>query len=161
MRRLTIFPFLLLLVCASVARAQDFDYGTPDDLKGVTKVFVYTGTDLDARENIMKEITKKLPQITLTGNADEAEAVLQYGSVADKYFAGMHSTSDGYGTTSTSQYRKVQVGSGVVLKKGENNRMRLVLNFNDEQKSRFERRPSTNFARKFIDAYQKANGLKK
>lgn len=161
LKNLALRSLFLIVVCAPAAIAQDFDYGTIDDLKDVKKVFVFTGTDLSARENIIKEVGKKLPQLTFTANADDAEVVLEYGSSAEKYFAGMSSSSDGFGgVSSNARYGKKQVGAGVVMKKGENGRLRLVLNFNDEQKSRFERRPSTNFARKFIDAYRKANNLK-
>ena len=159
-RRAVCSVFLIVFFAQGIT-AQDFDYGTIDDLKGITKVFGFTGTDLSSRENILKEVGKKLPQIIFTSNAEDAEVVLEYGSSADKYFAGISSTSNGTGgVQSNAQYRKVQTGNGVVMKKGSNGRMRLGLNFSDEQKWHFEHRPSTNFARKFVDAYRKANALK-
>jgi hypothetical protein len=57
---------------------------------------------LSARENIMKEIDKKLPELTFISSADDAEIILEYGSTASKYLAGAASSSDGVGGVQTT-----------------------------------------------------------
>lgn len=59
-------------------------------------------------------------------------------------------------------YRELICGRGYVFKRLGEDRVRLVMEFKDtKQKSGlFERNPSTNFARKFVEAFRAANNLK-
>jgi membrane peptidoglycan carboxypeptidase len=54
-------------------------YGNPQELKDVTKIYVYTGTQMAIRQDIMKEIAKKLPQLQMTEKPEDAEVVLIFG----------------------------------------------------------------------------------
>ncbi|MGA9768164.1 MAG: hypothetical protein WBV94_03935 [Blastocatellia bacterium] len=143
------------------ALAQDFEYGSAAELKGVTKIYVSTGTELDERNNIVKRIQKELPNIVVVDIADDAEVALIYGSSSTTRFTGWSSTSTSDGsstrTESTPTYRNLVVGDGLVVKKGGGNRLRLLMQFGDTRKNAFQRKPSTNFAREFIKAYKKAN----
>jgi hypothetical protein len=47
----------------------EYEYGNPQELKGVTKIYVYTGTQLSTRQDIVKDITKKLPQLQVVDRA--------------------------------------------------------------------------------------------
>jgi len=40
------------------AQRPTIEYGSPSELKGITKIFIDTGTELEVRSNIIKEINK-------------------------------------------------------------------------------------------------------
>lgn len=165
-----------ILFCASVALAQEvqFQYGSTDELRGITKIYVYTGPSLDTRNNIVKEIKKRLKDIVVTDRPEDAEIHLVFEASARSFYAGTYSTSDsnasatvtGPGTatgkattntTSTPIYRIAIDGYGFVGKRIGSDTVRLLMDFQDTKSTRWERRPSTNFARAFCKAYEKAN----
>lgn len=169
---------LLLLLITGNSQAQSaIEYGERDELRGITKIFVDTGTDLSGRENIIKIIKKELPTIVVMSRGEDAEIILIYSS--DSYSIlnaisnsrnssttgnlsvwGNTATYSGQTTstsTSTPIYRKVTDGEGLVVRFTSSGRPRLLMNFKDKQKSVLERRPSTNFARKFIKIYKEVN----
>jgi hypothetical protein len=169
MKRLYIFVVVSVTIFISItARAQEYEYGSASELKGVTKVHIYTGPDMKARDRIIKEIEKKLPQIKVTERAD-AEVVLAYGATASTYLERIYSsgsataTSSGASGSSTSMpvYGQYIDGRGLVIKPGTGQKIRLLMDFQDGKKSVMERDPSTNFARAFIKAYEKANSTAK
>jgi hypothetical protein len=151
---------LVFLYVTPLAQQTTFEYGSSEELNGITRIYVYAGTDMSGRENIIKEIKKKVPSIVITDKPEDAEVILEYGSSAERLLSGATSTSDGYGVNTTATYRKVVHGEGIVYKRGATGNMRLLMDFKDTRKSRFERRPSTNFAREFLKAYVKANNKK-
>jgi hypothetical protein len=61
----------------------------------------------------------------------------------------------------TPVYRTVVTGVGQILKLAGPDTVKLLMDFKDSRSTRFERRPSTNFAGAFIKAYEQANGVKK
>jgi hypothetical protein len=142
-----------------------FEYGSPDELRNVTRLYIYTGTDMDVRGNIIEQVTDKLPKIKIVETMEEAEVILVYGADSRVFLSGATTTirpDVGMGNstaTTTPQYRKVTSGSGQVVKVVGSRRYRLLLDFNDSRSTIFERRPSTNFARKFIKVYKEANGI--
>ncbi len=55
--KLIAFAFAAVLFLSTAAFTQDIsEYGKPDELKGVTKIFIFTGSDTYSREQIIKEI---------------------------------------------------------------------------------------------------------
>jgi len=176
----------LLLAGITIGNAQEpqFEYGSPNELRGITKVYVYTGAELEVRNNIVKIIQKELKQIIVTDRPNDADVYLFYGAAVNTFYAGTwgNSTTTGqgvingqahtYGNTTTAQgtysgqstttssnvprYRTVVTGSGIVAKI-DGSKVRLLLDFHDDRSSVLERRPSTNFARAFVRAYEKAN----
>ncbi|MFY9222752.1 MAG: hypothetical protein WAQ98_08795 [Blastocatellia bacterium] len=149
---------LIWAFLAVTALAQTFDYGDPSELRGVTKVFVFTGSELEVRENIIKNIKKKLPNLEFTSSADDAEIALVFAADVNTFISGINSNPNyNGGVTSTPNYRSVVNGSGLVFKNGSNGRLRLLMQYGDSRTTIFERRPSTNFAKAFVKAYEKAN----
>jgi hypothetical protein len=158
-------------------------YGGVDELKGVKSVYIYTGSDLDARKNIINEIAEKLPGLKLAPDLESSDAVLIYGSGSEVILTGARTiVQKGSTTTNTTVYpgantarttigpltdtatttplyRRISYGAGNVLKVIGDGKYRLLMAFGDTRSTVFERRPSTNFAREFIKAYRKANGL--
>jgi hypothetical protein len=169
-----------LFLLAATVFGQDFDYGEVSELKGVKKIYIYTGSDLKSREKIIKKINKKLPDLTIV-NLAEAEVALAYGSDTSTFLTSINSTSTSqssgnvsatgntgtYSRTSTTQtsstpvYREKIYAEGLVIKFiPGSSRARYLMDFKDSKTYLVERNPSTNFARAFVKAYQKANGMK-
>lgn len=151
-----------------------FEYGSPNELKSVSKIYVYTGSDLKARKNIIKIIQKKLTNIIITDRPEDAEVHLIFAADAYTFYAGTwtngSTTSNGNlndqgtysgqsNTTSSSTpiYQNVVTGAGIVGKIKDKDTIRLLLDFADTRNTLIERSPSTNFARAFIKAYVEAN----
>lgn len=150
----TIFTALLILAGASHALAQSpsFDYGKPEELKGLKKVFVDTGGDIKNRERILKEIEKAKLGLELLDGAEGAEVILDFGGGKEKFLAGIHRGDK----VATPIYRSMNVGAGRVFIVRDG-RLRVVLSFEDEERSAFEKKPATNFGKTFVKAYMKAN----
>lgn len=140
-------------------------YGSTEDLKGVTRVFVYTGTETEVRENITKEIRKKLKDIQFVNSPGEAEVWLMFSADISTFRTGsttrasVHDTALGtYGTAQTTDdYRTVVDGRGYIYRNRGGDDQVLVSKFGDTRTTAFERRPSTNFAKAFVKMYQEAN----
>jgi hypothetical protein len=60
----------------SAAEGQKIEYGDLSELRGVTVVFIDSGTDLKFREHAIEALSKELPSLRV-GKEDEAEIVLQ------------------------------------------------------------------------------------
>ena len=154
---------LYLLLSATMATtvvAQSFEYGKPAELKGLKKVFVDTGGDMKNRERILNEIEKAKLGVELLDSAEGAEVILSFQGGKEKQMSGVNSTTDSLGNTrSTPSYRKITVGAGqVFVVRGD--KLRVVLSFDDEEKTVFEKKPATNFGKSFVKAYKKANDMK-
>ena len=152
--------YLLLSATTTTVVAQSFEYGKPSELKGLKRVFVDTGGDLKNRDRILDEIQKADIGVELLDSADGAEVILYFQGGKEKHMSGVNSTTDPYGNTrSTPSYRKITVGGGqVFVVRGD--KLRMVLSFDDEEKTVFEKKPATNFGKTFVKAYKKANDMK-
>lgn len=177
MRALAVIFLPLLVVTGQLHAQSAIEYGERDELRGITKIFVDTGTDLSGRENIIKIIRNDLPAIVVVSRVEEAEVVLIYSSDSYSILSGISNSRNSSTTgnlsvwgntatysgqttstsTSTPIYRKVTDGDGLVVRFTSGGRPRLLMNFKDKQKSVLERRPSTNFARKFTKIYKEVN----
>jgi hypothetical protein len=175
--RAGILVLLILFVTVNSQSQSAIEYGEREELKGITKIFVDTGTDLSGRENIIKIIKNDLPTIVVVSRVEEAELVLIYSSDSYSILSGISNSRNSSTTgnlsvwgntatysgqttstsTSTPSYRKVTDGEGLVVMFTNSGRPRLLMNFKDTQKSVLERRPSTNFARKFVKVYKEVN----
>lgn len=139
---------LLILTLALPVFAQTpvIEDGQPDELRGVTKVFV--GLDAKQREVVVREIKKQLPDLEIVSRPDESDIHL---------LLSLKETRDG----------RIE-GVGSVVKLIDANHARALYNFKDylppiyEQHSiktyGIERVMPLRFAREFVKAYKKANG---
>lgn len=156
--------FLLYLMLsattATTVVGQSFEYGKPAELRGLKKVFVDTGGDMKNRERILNEIEKAKLGVELLDSAEGAEVILSFQGGKEKEMSGVNSTTDTLGNTrSTPAYRKITVGAGQVFVV-RRERLRVILSFDDEEKTVFEKKPATNFGKTFVKAYKKANDMK-
>jgi hypothetical protein len=160
----------LILLSAVVFRAQnttfpvlEFEKGKPAELKGLTKLFVNAGTDLESRDLIIKEIEKAgLPGLMFVARP-EAEVVMRFGGSEREVIENMMTTPVvGTDWTMTTVDRQtIKSGQGLVFIAGKDRkRARIVINFGSVQDAAFEKRPPIKFARAFVKAYKEANGLR-
>ncbi len=165
--KLIVFAFAAVLLQSTAAFTQNIsEYGKPDELKGVTKIFIFTGSDTYSREQIIKEIDhsqKKgsIVDLKIVDRAADADVVLNFSEKGESYYRGATSTPNvGYpGSTSTAQYGYSRTGVGMVLKPLPNDKgLRLLMSVTAEKWRRGQDGPGTKFALAFIKAYMAANG---
>jgi hypothetical protein len=78
----------------TIAPAQDYEYGDPEDLKGLTKYYVETRGDVKVRKKIVEAISKKLPNLFLTDEQANSEIRLDFFSELQD---GLKGGADGWG----------------------------------------------------------------
>jgi hypothetical protein len=166
--KLITISFATLLLLSTVAPAQEgiSEYGKPDELKGVTRIFIFTGSDTYSREQIIKEIDHRqkkgnIQDLKIVDRAEDAEILLSFSEKGESYVRGVTTTPNaGYpGSTSTAQYGYSRTGVGMVLKPLTNDKgMRLLMSVTAEKWRRGQDGPATKFALAFIKAYMAANG---
>jgi hypothetical protein len=143
----------LTLILLLTAHAPQIEYGSPEELKGLTKVFVDTGGDMKERGRIQHEIRKARIGVELLDSEDGAEIVLTFKAGKDHLTDGSIFGGGGIMT------RRVNIGEGrvYVVRGGKS---RLVMSYEGEEKHLWEKKPAKNFGRRFAKAYKEANGLK-
>lgn len=160
-------PILLALFILSLAagiQAQNFERGKSAEFKGLTKLYINVGADVERRSLIVDEIEKaKIPGLTVVDSREQAEMVMRYGG--REMDAGLDiTTNEVVGTEwtiTTVERRTVRSGQGLVfIASKDGKRPRIVMTFRSVQDEAFEKRPAIIFAREFIKAYKAANGLK-
>ena len=133
--------------------------GQPEELKGVTRLYVSSASE-DARNNIVGEIKKRLPQLTITERSEEAEVWLLF-SVEQRSFSRANSASSiGSTRTSGASVEYEVVASGAVIKPVTKESARRLIEFRDTAETTMsfpEQALSTKFARAFVKTYRKAN----
>jgi hypothetical protein len=78
-------PMFLLFLFSFHLWGQVIEYGKPDELKGVKSISIYTGTDLEVRQNMIKQISKKLPAVEILDRPDDADVLLVFSSLDRQY----------------------------------------------------------------------------
>lgn len=83
----------LLLTLAAAAQTPNYEYGEPEEMRGLTKVHVDAGADVDLYRIIRKVIEKREPRITAVP-LEEAQFVIMLtyrpmrNSQGKRYFTG-------------------------------------------------------------------------
>jgi hypothetical protein len=151
-RTLIISCVLLACVLTLPVYAQNptVEYGHPGELRGVKKVFIDAGTDIELRNRILEEIQKRLPDLTIVSAPEAADIHLRFSLKEERNYGVIIPVGGRIGVP-------YSVGVGSVVKVLGENRVRVLWSFKDSRTRFGERRPSTNFAREFVDAYRKAN----
>ena len=131
-------------------------YGNASELKGVKNIFIY-GVEPEVRNNMLKQFSKH-PDVQVVGEIEKADVVLVFGAntFSRGTFTNVWTDSNGNGWASTSPRYGV-TGSGSAVKFIPPNTIRVVWQFSTTRVSAFQRRPSTNFIRDFVAAWEKAN----
>lgn len=147
-------PILLLLFIVSV-HAQTNEYGSPSELRGVTRIFIDTGDDTKARDKIVKELEKSKIKIEVLALPDNAELFLSFASETSEQVSSVRTRppAGGFPARSRVEYETTEKGKGVAFTL-VNNRKRILFSWAGENN------PAKSFASNFIKAYKKANDLK-
>lgn len=134
------------------------EFGTADELKGVSKFYVDAGGDREAREELTGELLRLLPSLQLVDAPEQAECVIifiYYGRTDQPPpVVNPHTRQTSYNAP-----LNVKVGRGWVIRPLAADRQRVLFYAEDTKYGPIERKPATNFARAFTDAYRKANGI--
>jgi hypothetical protein len=148
----TIFISSLLLAFALPVLAQSgvVEYGQAGELRGVTKVFVDAGTDIEMRDRIRLVILKRLPDLTIVSVPEAADIHLRFSLKEEPTYGVIVPIGGRVGL-------RYSVGIGSVVKVINENRVRVLMSFKDTRTRFGERQPSTNFAREFVEVYGRAN----
>jgi hypothetical protein len=125
------------------------EHGSPDELKGVMKVFVDTNMEMRHRAEIVKEIQKKLPALEIVPKPEDADIHLKFSFQSETQIWDER--------TPGSRRRGRWVGK--VVKVVSNDRVRLLLEYEDRYRIKLgERNLAKEFAKEFVKAYLRANG---
>lgn len=72
--KLFILLTLFILLSAVAFHAQNFERGKPSGLKGLTKLYINVGEDIERRSLIITEIEKaKIPGLVIVDSREKAE----------------------------------------------------------------------------------------
>jgi TonB family protein len=145
------YPFHFMLI----------ESGSVSELRGIGRIYIDAGTNLEEERNITGEVLKYLPKVTVVDSADEAEVILAFNGF-ERTETGKYIQKDvfsGQVKGSWNTRLDIKVGHGQVLRRVTSTHLRTLMKFDDPQWNRFERKPSINFARAFVKAYKEANGL--
>jgi hypothetical protein len=104
------------LALAATAQQQIVEPGQPQELKGLTRIYV-SASDSAARNNIIAEIKKRLPQLTITERSADAEVWLLF-SAEKRNSPKTDPTMDIDSRTSGTSVTYEIIGSGAVIKPG-------------------------------------------
>jgi hypothetical protein len=129
------------------AQEQGIEYGQASELRGVAKIFVDTGADLQQRNLIAKEIRKRLPDLTVVARPEESDIHLRFF---------LKETATGKPDW-----------AGAVVKVMGSNRVRVLLSYKDDtppifgretlMSSAMEQAKPHIFVMQFVKMYKRAN----
>lgn len=139
--------FVTVFALPAFAQESTIEYGQADELRGVMKIFVDTGVDVQQRNLIVKAIQKRLPNLEVVSRPEESDIHLRFSLIQ---------TKDG---------KTKEIGT--VVKLIGNNRVRILYSVNDLLFSAIEQQSTTEYAKdyakpylfavEFVKAYKKAN----
>ena len=142
-----VFLSLLTLAVPAAAQTVNVEYGQPEELRGVTRIYVDTSLDTQRRESIIKDLRKRLPQLEIASSPEQADVHMRFEA---KPLEG----------------GKTEI-LGSVVKVIGTDRVRVLYSYKDNSPTPFEGDARLNygaeyakphvFARQFIKIYKKAN----
>jgi hypothetical protein len=152
-------PVSQSIVAEYTFRLVTDEFGKADEMKGVSKFYVDAGGDREAREEITGELQRLMPELQLVDRPEQAECVLLFYAYGRTVQQLAYSPRTGRPIGSDPQ--RVTAGRGWVVRPLSPDRQRILWYYEDIKFSSVERKPTINFARNFVSAYRKVNGLPK
>jgi hypothetical protein len=150
MRAICGITIAMALACVPVAHAQSgsrprrvqgptIEYGTPQELQSVSRIYIDTGGDFRTHEEIRKAVQKALPGLTVTNSADDADVLVVFKTEVHTYTDVVRTTttdSDAYGTVESRTEERPEHYSearfvAYVAKQLTADRIRLLLEYDD------------------------------
>lgn len=156
MRKLFLSVSLIALAAVSALSQQPtVEQGKPAELKGVTKVYLMASNS-DARRSILGEIKRNLPNLTFTDRREDAEVWLIFNVVRGNV-SNADPASSLLETRVPISPKYETIATGTVLKPIAGNHALQLTDFKDSTEGNVAGRLGSNFAKKFIRLYRKAN----
>jgi hypothetical protein len=142
MRKQVCFLFLLILLLTTGFRnAQNGIQACPDSpLKGLTKLFVDTGDDLESRSQIIDVIGKEFPTMTIVEQKEHAEIVITYSYRVER--------------RETDGVMETQVRGDIDVITGKGQYRNVTSNASSGPCGFGYKEEARRFARRFIDIYE-------
>jgi hypothetical protein len=148
----------LLVLSAAPLAAQNvaFEYGSIAELKGITKVYVYTGPELKTRNEIVEGLLKDLPRLTIMDDPTQAEVIIQFGAISDPKKLG---TAGMLGRESTESGKDADGrGYGWIYRQVDSGKIRLILQYKGTKlKVEIWKGQVEKFTDQVVSAFKKAN----
>lgn len=138
--------------------AQDFEYGKPEELKGLTTVYIDTGGDLKDRNKIVERIAEANVGLKVVDTRDEAQIFLEFVTETSKQAVSrtIKNTYDDRFSVNVTSKVTVKIGDGRVTIRGKSSENpRVVMSFKGGNNN-----PASAFVKDFLKTYKKANNLK-
>lgn len=120
--------------------AESMSYGRPEELRGVTKVFVDASGELDLREVMAQTLAKRLPQITIVSDSSDAEIILAL-------------------TYSRDSGKADSINGRLIAKRISGGRVRYVASYRHDESELNDL--AEEIALRFIKQYKQMNGIPK
>lgn len=127
--------------CLLYKTAEACDYGTPAELRGLTRIFVDAGASNEHRDMIVSEIEKARLGLEVMVAPEQAEVVLRFRGAEFRRPDFLQALHGGR-------------GEAFLLRDG---RLRAVMVFAGTRTGAWGAKPATKFAAAFVQAYRKAN----
>lgn len=154
----SLFVFALVIVlgiCTGRAFSQTYEIGSESELKGLKKVHLDTGADVDNYNRIKENIEKAGIRLEYV-SAEEAEFFILFRSDMKEHVTGAVIAGSVIGVGRD----RFSTGKGMVGRVSDGGKkIRVFINFASEKNWWAEKKPATKLAKKFIAAYKKANNL--
>lgn len=149
----------IVLFAFSCVSAQQYEYGAPSELKGLTKVYVDTGPDIKNRDRIISMIAQAKTKLVLVDDIDNAEIMLTFGAGTETRITGANTNVIGKSAVTTVNRARLMRGQGLVAVQGKKNPEipRILLSFASTRDRIWKAKPAKAFAKKFIKAWKEAN----
>jgi hypothetical protein len=147
--------FLLLLLLAPFALSQDFEYGTPIELKGKSTVYLNTYGDVENYGRIKGLIEKAKIGVKFVSEDDNPEVILPFRSGSKEQINGALAS----GNAVMIAREQVSTGHGyIAVPSPRTTKLRILIDFESVRDKWGEKKPGTKFANQFVAAYKSANG---
>jgi hypothetical protein len=157
MKNTTLICFCLLFyVIPAIAQKRVVEPGSPDELKGVTKIHVAADSET-ARKAIIETIKHSLPQLTIADKAEDAQAWLVFR--IDRRSFPKAQPASGLASTAILQTNEEyeSIATGQVIKPITKETFHRLIDFKDSTSSLMLDNLSKEFASAFVKAYKKTN----
>jgi hypothetical protein len=149
----------LILILSAIAFSQEpepgkFEYGKPEDMRGLKTVYVDTGSDLDERNRIIRLLEKFGSGLKQVDRPSDADILIVYNTTSTRQsYTRTVAGAPGTAPLSLPGAYTLDSGKGVVTVNGkEPSIRRVVYNFESGRRD-----PLAGFVRKFVKLYKEVN----
>lgn len=152
MKKAALIALVLLFGFPLHAQGPTYDYGKPETLKGLTRVYIDAGPDLKTRNRIEEDLKKAKLGLEFV-EMDNTQILITFRMTVDHRSVVV---TDNVITEPDYPHGRAMV----LVVDQQHDKPRLVMSFDDIQRTILEGNPLKNFIKEFIKVYKKANDIK-